>query len=1215
MAEFGEDIAVSLVPDFTRFDQEYRAEIERLQRNAVSIPVSFQIDKDKLKADLEAAAKELGRTTEIRVQVKLDTTAARAELARLRSDASMAVRGGAGGGGGVGRAGLLGAGLVAGAAFAPGIVGAGLGAGAGLGVGVLGYQGLHAQAAQGTGFGAGINTEINQIKASFASLGQTAANALGPGVSSALDKIRQALPGLAPEVAKLGSSFGTVADQLGTGLVNVLQSSGPVIDAFGEGIAKLATDFARFTGSDQFKQFIADSAKQLPQLVTGLEGAARVLGDVYQIVRPLAPLLATAAGAMSDLADALAKLPDVAKLALLAGLVGASIRGGGGRGGGGLLGGRGTLGLLGLGLGVSGYQSDNPAVSIFGPAAGGAAAGAAVAGPLGAAFGGAAGLGAGLGKNIYEQFFQQTVTGQGHLAPSAIRTSWPYPAFPDYQLGQAGISPLSAPGQALRGALTAPLPSQAAVVPGMEALEQRYGPAIQAMQSYRTAQQQVQAAVQSENQTEVQGAAEVSAAQASLSQAREQAARTAVADAQQIENAQRAVADARRNAARVAEQSADAIAGAEQQIIDAQEAAQTAQENLLQARKDAARQLVDMARAAVDSGDALQSAQLRLEQLQLQQAARLGTRTPEQIFREYNSLTNRQNTLDLKSAQDQVTDAQITHTRAVRDNNTAQKRGVEGAPGVVAAKKAVKDANDTVAASEKNLAKVRQNAADAEMTANRQVGDSVKALAAVRVRAAQDRADAEDQVAAAVKGVQTAEDNAKRADNDAHQRTLDIKAAAKDAGDAFAYQAAQVGLTTGQVRNLSSAIDRGKFDLVATFKDKNAQQVMQDTINVQRELYEAVLIAGGATPAEARRQAAGRLPYPGRPPDPGTATNQDPTRPRPPPNTSRTPGIPQATGGPIYGPGGPTDDLAGLYALSAGEHVWTAKEVANAGGHKAVERMRGLFRGLADGGSPWDATLTLDYSKMGLLNTLKHYTGGIGPAAGLPGGRPVILPGGTGELAIWRALRANGLSAAQAAGVMGNMQSESGFNPFIVQGGGTSMNPAAAGSGGYGLVQWTPGSKLIPYLGGQLPGIGTEVAALIAQLRGQGSSPEGAAGAALRQATTPANAAAIFGLQYERYAGGIQLNRSAQAEAIYAKYKGLDGGGVLPPGITMAVNSSTKPEAVLTNSQWRLLKSLANGRRAPVMHVENQTIQSPAEADALVRMLQFAALAAGGGGL
>jgi hypothetical protein len=1340
MADFGEDIAVSLVPDFTRFDQEYRAEVERLQHNAVSIPITFQIDKAKLKADLEAAAKELGRSTEIRVQVKLDTTAARAELARLRADASMSVRGGGGGGGFGGGGGLLlPAAGVAAAAFAPGIVGAGLGAGAALGTGILGYQGLKAQAATGTGFGADINNEIEKIKTAFAGLGQTAANALGPGVSSALDKIRQALPGLAPEVAKLGSSLGTVADQLGTGLVNVLQSSGPLVDAFGDGIAKLATDFARFTGSDQFKHFIADSAKQLPHLVNGLEGAARVLGDVYQIVRPLAPLLATTAGAMADLADALAKLPDPAKLALVAALVGASLRGGGGRGGGGLLGGRGTLGLLGLGLGFSSFESDNPAVNIFGTAAGGAAAGGAVAGPWGAAFGGAAGLGLGAGKTIYEQFFQDTVSGRGRIAPSA-RPPVPLSVFPDYELGRAGIDPTSDPGKSLRGALTAILPSRAAMVPALDALDQRYGPAIQAMDSYRQAQQQVQAAVESENQVEVQGAAQVSAAQDALAQAREQATRTAIADAQQIENAQRAVSDARRNAARVAEQSANAIAGAEQQIIDAQKAAQTAQENLLQARKDAARQLVDMARAAVDSGDSLQAAQLHLEQLQLQQAARLGTKTPEEIFREYNQLTNRQNTLELKSAQDQVTDAQITHTRAVHDNNQAQKKGVEGSPQVVAAKKAIKDANDAVAKSEQNLADVRHQAAENERTANRQVADSVRALAAVRVQAAQDRADAEDQVAAAVKGVQTAEQNAKQADDDAHQRTLDIKKAAKDAGDAFDYQAAKVGLTRGELVKLSTAIDQGKFDLTASFKDKGTKQVMQDTINVQRELYEALLIAGGATPGEASRQASGQLPYP---------------KPQPAPSTSRTPGIPQATGGPIFGPGGPTDDLAGVFALSAGEHVWTAKEVQNAGGHKAVEDMRAYYRGMAEGGEvPTEADgPTIDFRKMRLVGRLRAYASGLigagGPAGG-PGG------GGAGEGAVWQALRAAGFSAVVAAGIMGNIQSETGnsWSPFIIQGGARSRDPRDAGGGGYGLVQWTPGSKLIPYLNGQAASIASEVAALAAQLRGEGPSPESAAGRALRGASSPSDAAVLFGTMYERYGGAIQGQRSIQAEQIYAYYGGAgrpgggmagdgkwtptggfnvmpgtytppwprpiyhklssntaraasfvrhhfgldsypdqtrvdqfdhpwgkatdnmipnygstsginkgwsvanwfadnphvfgtkyilwrssqsdgsgwsgpgveghynhvhtsfyDEGGVLPPGTNVVVNSSNKPEAVLTNAQWRVLKSLGSGRRGPVMHVENQIIQSPAEADALVRMLQFAALAAGGGGL
>ncbi|MFD6400826.1 hypothetical protein [Nocardia sp. NPDC060249] len=45
-------------------------------------------------------------------------------------------------------------------------------------------------------------------------------------------------------------------------------------------------------------------------------------------------------------------------------------------------------------------------------------------------------------------------------------------------------------------------------------------------------------------------------------------------------------------------------------------------------------------------------------------------------------------------------------------------------------------------------------------------------------------------------------------------------------------------------------------------------------------------------------------------------------------------------GGPVKGPGGPTEDKAGLYRLSNGEHVWTAAEVAAAGGHEAMYNMR-----------------------------------------------------------------------------------------------------------------------------------------------------------------------------------------------------------------------------------------------------------------------------------
>jgi TP901 family phage tail tape measure protein len=61
-----------------------------------------------------------------------------------------------------------------------------------------------------------------------------------------------------------------------------------------------------------------------------------------------------------------------------------------------------------------------------------------------------------------------------------------------------------------------------------------------------------------------------------------------------------------------------------------------------------------------------------------------------------------------------------------------------------------------------------------------------------------------------------------------------------------------------------------------------------------------------------------------------------------------------ATGGAVYGPGTATSDSV-VARLSAGEHVWTAAEVAGAGGHRAVERLRAVARtgsapGFAAGG-------------------------------------------------------------------------------------------------------------------------------------------------------------------------------------------------------------------------------------------------------------------------
>ena len=190
-------------------------------------------------------------------------------------------------------------------------------------------------------------------------------------------------------------------------------------------------------------------------------------------------------------------------------------------------------------------------------------------------------------------------------------------------------------------------------------------------------------------------------------------------------------------------------------------------------------------------------------------------------------------------------------------------------------------------------------------------------------------------------------------------------------------------------------------------------------------------------------------------------------------------------------------------------------------------------------------------------------------SAGPPGTLPA--PTGANETDVWAALVGQGFSEVAAAGVMGNMQTESGFDPLIVQGGGRSLNPADAGGGGYGLVQWTPGAKLVPLLHGALPSIGSEVAALAVELR----TTEVAAADALRQATTPEQAADVFGLQYERYAGPPQPVRAAQAAAIYAQHVGTapvsadpgapgtclapTGGGPLPAGGGVGVDSSGIP--------------------------------------------------------
>lgn len=160
---------------------------------------------------------------------------------------------------------------------------------------------------------------------------------------------------------------------------------------------------------------------------------------------------------------------------------------------------------------------------------------------------------------------------------------------------------------------------------------------------------------------------------------------------------------------------------------------------------------------------------------------------------------------------------------------------------------------------------------------------------------------------------------------------------------------------------------------------------------------------------------------------------------------------------------------------------------------------------------------------------------GIGSSTGVDSG------GKGGARGIWNALRTGGLSEKQAAGVMGNMWSESNLIWNIVQGGkrSSSTNHAA----GYGLVQWTPGTKLGDILkkAGKKNNLENQIWALMQQLNGKGPHAESAAGKDLKKQTTVLGATSSFLKKYERAADTSDANarrRNKKSEEYYKAFKG-----------------------------------------------------------------------------
>ena len=133
-----------------------------------------------------------------------------------------------------------------------------------------------------------------------------------------------------------------------------------------------------------------------------------------------------------------------------------------------------------------------------------------------------------------------------------------------------------------------------------------------------------------------------------------------------------------------------------------------------------------------------------------------------------------------------------------------------------------------------------------------------------------------------------------------------------------------------------------------------------------------------------------------------------------------------------------------------------------------------------------------------------------------------------------------GLSPAQAAGVAGNLEVESGLDPSAYN----------AGENAHGIAQWEGGRwTALQQFAAQN---GTSATDMDTQLAFLGNELHGSESGALSQLTatnTPADAAAAFDQYYERSSGSSRATRIADANAI--------AGGQDPTGGTTSSSSST----------------------------------------------------------
>lgn len=278
-----------------------------------------------------------------------------------------------------------------------------------------------------------------------------------------------------------------------------------------------------------------------------------------------------------------------------------------------------------------------------------------------------------------------------------------------------------------------------------------------------------------------------------------------------------------------------------------------------------------------------------------------------------------------------------------------------------------------------------------------------------------------------------------------------------------------------------------------------------------------------------------------------------------------------ATGGAVRGPGTGTSDSIPA-RLSNNEHVWTAKEVAGAGGHSAVEQLRRqAVRGFATGGRVQVEDVYVKPRTDGDRFSVDPVTRALNNAAGRVEGAAVARL--EARLTAGLRTRAKAEKKKRAAGA-------------IPKGNGR-FSPVAPG---YGLTQGLHDQYTgYPSIDIGTP-TGTPVASIAAGRVSTSTQIAGSYGSYIKvnhggfsslyahlSGRSVGAGQAVKGGQRIGYTGntgnstGPHLHFGTAGANPYSFY---DKGGYLQPGMTLAANATKKPEAVLTDPQWSLMERM-----------------------------------------